>query len=124
MIGCSFHIFETIVHALIDPGSTHSYVCTSILSLGSLPKSETRYDILVINPLGHSVIMNRVYKDCPIRIREYEFSRDLMWRPMCHQYFYFYDKINYQCKYKYISNTVDLCYLFLDTIQIILKFLI
>ena len=45
----NFHIFETIVHALIDLGSTHSYVCTFILSLGSLPKSETRYDILVTN---------------------------------------------------------------------------
>ena len=74
----NFHIFETIVHALIDPGSTHSYVCTSIPSLGSLPKSETRYDFLVTNPLGHSVIVNRVYRDCPIRIREYEFPGDLI----------------------------------------------
>ena len=40
MIVGNFHI-ETIVHALIDPGSTHSYVCTSILRLGGLPKSET-----------------------------------------------------------------------------------
>ena len=36
----NFHIFKTIIHALIDPRSTHSYVCTSIPSLGSLPKSE------------------------------------------------------------------------------------
>ena len=64
----NFHIFETIVHALIDPRSTHSYVCTSILRLGNLPKSETKYDILVTNPLGHSVIVNRVHRDCPIRI--------------------------------------------------------
>ena len=69
----NFHIFDTIVHALIDPGLTPSYVCTSISSLGSLPKSETEYDILVTNSLGHNVIVNRVYKDCPIRIREYEF---------------------------------------------------
>ena len=74
----NFHIFETIVHALIDPGSTHSYVCTSISSLGSLPKSETRHDILVTNPLGHSVIVNRVYRDCPIRIGEYEFLGELI----------------------------------------------
>ena len=73
-----FSIFETNVYALIDPGSTHSYVCTSILSLGSLPKSETENDILVTNPLGHSVIVNRVYKDFPIRIREYEFLGDLI----------------------------------------------
>ena len=71
-----FSIFETNVYALIDPSSTHSYICTTILSLGSLPKSETEYDILVTNPLGHSVIVNRVYRYWPIRIREYEFLRD------------------------------------------------
>ena len=70
-----FSIFETNVYALIDPGSTHSYICTTIPSLGSLPKSEIEYDILVTNPLGYSVIVNRVYIDCPIRIREYEFPR-------------------------------------------------
>ena len=74
----NFNIFDTIVHALIDPGSTHSYVCTSILRLGGLPKSEIEYDILVTNPLGHSVIVNKVYRDCPIRIREYEFPGDLI----------------------------------------------
>ena len=73
-----FSIFKTNVYALIDPGSTHSYVCTSIPSLGSLQKSEIEYDILVTNPLEHSVIMNRVYRDCPIRIREYEFPGDLI----------------------------------------------
>ena len=78
VIVCNFYIFETIIHALIDPSSTHSYICTTILSLGSLPKSKTKYNILVTNPLRHSVIVNRVYKDCPIRIREYEFPRDLI----------------------------------------------
>ena len=73
-----FSIFETNAYALIDPGSTHSYICTTIPSLGSLPMSETEYDILVTNPLGHNVIVNRVYRDCPIRIRENEFLRDLI----------------------------------------------
>ena len=45
----NFYIFETIIHVLIDPGLTHSYICTAILSLGSLPKSKTEYDILVTN---------------------------------------------------------------------------
>ena len=66
------------MHALIDLGSTHSYICTDIPSLGKLPRSETEYDILVTNPLGHSVIMNRVYRDCLIKIREYEFLGDLI----------------------------------------------
>ena len=68
MIVGNFYIFETILHALIDPGSTHSYICNTIPSLGSLPKSKIEYDILVTNLLGHSVIVNRVYRDCPIRI--------------------------------------------------------
>ena len=41
----NFYIFETIVHALIDTGSTHSYICTTIPSLGSLLKSKIEYDI-------------------------------------------------------------------------------
>ena len=69
VIVCNFYIFETVVHALIDPGSIHSYIRTAIPSLGSLLKSETEYDILVTNPLRHSVIVNRVYRDCPT---EYE----------------------------------------------------
>ena len=52
VIVCNFYIFETIVHALIDPGSTHSYICTTILSLSSIPKSKTEYDILVQIHLG------------------------------------------------------------------------
>ena len=74
----NFYIFETILHALIDPSSTHSYNCTTVPSLGSLSKSKTEYDILVTNPLGHSVIVNRVYRDYPIKIREYEFLRYLI----------------------------------------------
>ena len=64
----NFTIFDTIMHALIDPGSTQSYICTDIPNLGNLPRSETKYDILVMKPLGHSVIVNRVYRDFPNRI--------------------------------------------------------
>ena len=63
----NFNIFDTIVHALIDLRSTNSYVFTSIPSLDSFPKSETDHDILITNPIGHSVV-NRVYRDCHIRI--------------------------------------------------------
>ena len=74
----NFTVFDTIVHALIDPWSTHSYVCTNIPNLGNLPRSDIEYDILVTNPLGHSVIVNKVYRDSPIKLREYEFLGDLI----------------------------------------------
>ena len=78
VIAGNFQIFDTTVHALIDPGSTHSYICIDIPNLGKLSRSETEYDILVTNPLGHSGIVNRVYRDCPIKMREYEFLGDLI----------------------------------------------
>ena len=46
--------------------------------MGNLPRSETEYDILVLNSLGHSVIVNILYRDCPIKIQEYEFLGDLI----------------------------------------------
>ena len=68
VIAGNFKIFYTTVHALIDPGSTHSYICTDIPNLGKLPRNETENDILVTNPLDHSVIVNIMYRDCPIKI--------------------------------------------------------
>ena len=68
VIVSNFQIFDTTVHALIDPRLTHSYICTDIPSVKNLSRSGTEYDILVTNPLGHSVIVNKVYRDFPIRI--------------------------------------------------------
>ena len=31
-----------------------------------------------MNPLGHRVILNKIYRDCPIKIRECEFLGDLI----------------------------------------------
>ena len=70
----NFTIFDTIVDALIDLGSAHSYVCTDIPNLGNLPMSETEYDILVTNSLGHSVMVNKVYRYCPIKIKSMSFQ--------------------------------------------------
>ena len=74
VINGHFYIFETIVHALIDPGSTHSYICTTIPSLGSLPKIKIEYDILVTNRLGHSVIVNRVTEIAPLEYESMSFQ--------------------------------------------------
>ena len=61
------------MHALIDPGSTHSYVCTEHL-FDKMPSVEQlAYDMHVTSPLVHSVRVNRVYKNCPLVIYEREF---------------------------------------------------
>ena len=42
----NFQIFDTTVHALIDLGSTHSYIFTDIPTVKNLPSSRTEYDIV------------------------------------------------------------------------------
>ena len=66
------------IHALIDLGSTHSYVCIEHLfdKLSSVKQLE--YGMHVTSPLGHSVNVNRVYKNCPIVIHDRKFSADLI----------------------------------------------
>ena len=47
------------MHALIDPGSTHSYVCIEHV-FDKIPIVEQlEYDMHVTSPLGHGVSMNR-----------------------------------------------------------------
>ena len=76
-----FSLCDIEMHALIDLGSTHSYICTEhvfdrIPSVEKLP-----YDMHVTNPLGHSVNFNIVYKNCPTVINDREFPVDLIALP-------------------------------------------
>ena len=69
----NFTLYEIEMHALIDPGSTHSYVCIEQLS-DKLPSVEPlAYDMHVTSPLGHSVRVNRVYKNCSLMVHDKEF---------------------------------------------------
>ncbi|KAL5840453.1 hypothetical protein ACOSQ4_013061 [Xanthoceras sorbifolium] len=81
MIAGIISIFDTTAIALIDPGSTHSYICDAMLKHRNLETEPTEYDVLVRNPIGQSVVVNRVYRNCPIRIQECEFPGDLMELP-------------------------------------------
>ena len=73
-----FSLYNTEMHALIDPSSIHSYVCTEH-SFDKIPLVEQlAYDIHVTSPLRHSISVNRVYKICLIMIHDREFFADLI----------------------------------------------
>ncbi|XP_021629643.1 uncharacterized protein LOC110627604 [Manihot esculenta] len=76
-----FSIFGRSVHALIDPGSTHSYICIPITNKKELQADILDQDIVVTNPLGHSVVVSKVFKDCPILIHGHIFHGDLIELP-------------------------------------------
>ena len=73
-----FSLYDIEKHALIDLGSTHSIICFEHVfdrmpSIEKLP-----YDMLVTSSLGHSVRVNRVYKNCHLMTHDREFSIDLL----------------------------------------------
>ena len=76
-----FSLYDNEMHALIDPRSTHSYVCMEHV-FDKVPAMEKlAYDMHVTSPLGHSVSVNSVYRNCPIVIQEREFLADLITSP-------------------------------------------
>ena len=63
-----FSLYDIEMHALVDPGSTHSYVCIEHV-FDKVPGMEKlAYDMHVTSPLGHSVSVNSVYRNCLIVI--------------------------------------------------------
>ena len=78
----TFTLFDIELYSLIDPGSTRSYICMEQMS-DKLPSVELlAYDLLVTSPLGHSVRVNRVYKNCPLLVHDREISVDLIAFPV------------------------------------------
>ncbi|KAA3466185.1 zf-CCHC domain-containing protein/RVP_2 domain-containing protein [Gossypium australe] len=78
VITSTFFLYETDVVALIDPGSTHSYICVNLVSSKNLFVDSTEFVIKVLNPLGKYVLVDKVCKNCPLMTRGYCFMADLM----------------------------------------------
>ena len=78
MIVGIFSLYDIEFHALINPSSTHSYICIEHV-FDKMPSVEQLpYDMLVTSPMGHSVRVNRVYKNCHLMTHDKEFSADLL----------------------------------------------
>ena len=76
-----FSLYDIEMHALIDPGSTHSYVCMEHVFDTVLVMDKLAYDMHVTSPLGNDVSVNSVYRNCPIIIQAREFLADLITLP-------------------------------------------
>ncbi|VFR03191.1 unnamed protein product [Cuscuta campestris] len=61
-----FSLFDTVMHVLIDPGSTLYYICVHMPEKADIMKERLEQPILVSNPLGHSMRLDHVYQDCPL----------------------------------------------------------
>ncbi|KAA3487882.1 Gag protease polyprotein-like protein [Gossypium australe] len=77
----TFSIFYINVYALIDPKSSHSYICTTLPNKRNLPFESTNYTIRVTNSLGQCVLVNKICRTCPLKIWGYYFPANLMLLP-------------------------------------------
>ena len=76
-----FSLYGIEMHGLIDPGSTHSYVCMEHVFDKVPAMDKLAYAMHATSPLGHSISVNSVYRNCPIVIQAREFLADLITLP-------------------------------------------
>ncbi|KAA3474134.1 DNA/RNA polymerases superfamily protein [Gossypium australe] len=77
----TFLIFGVPYTALIDVGSTHSYVASSIVETMSLVPVTASRRMTVLSPLGYSVEVDKLYRDVPLELQGVVFVADLMELP-------------------------------------------
>ncbi|MCF6818978.1 hypothetical protein L3H38_11060, partial [Corynebacterium sp. MC-19] len=65
------------MYALIDPGSTLSFISPLVACTINMP-SEPIEPVEVATPVGNSIIVNRVYKSCPVRVCDHSTQADLI----------------------------------------------
>ncbi|KAA3473357.1 DNA/RNA polymerases superfamily protein [Gossypium australe] len=77
----TFTLHDISIVALIDPGSTHSYICMKLTSSMSMIVKSTKFVVKVSNPLGKHVLVVKVCKSCLLTIRGHCFLANLMLLP-------------------------------------------
>ncbi|RVX02251.1 hypothetical protein CK203_028319 [Vitis vinifera] len=74
----TLRIHTLFARALIDPGSTYSFVSVSFAGLLGLSIDNMNFDLFVANPLGDSVVVNKIISDCYVTIGYREMTVDLV----------------------------------------------
>ncbi|XP_052877279.1 uncharacterized protein LOC128283902 [Gossypium arboreum] len=78
VIMATFFIHNIPYTALIDVGSMHSYIaCTVSETLGIMVENTTS-QVTVLNSLGQSVRVNKLFKDVPLEVQAMVFLANLM----------------------------------------------
>ncbi|KAK8976607.1 hypothetical protein V6N11_057207 [Hibiscus sabdariffa] len=82
VIAGTFTIYSVPYFALLDNGSTHSYISSTASRDLQTPVEPTDKALTVMSPVGQSVTVDRVYRRCPLMVQEETFPADLMELPL------------------------------------------
>ena len=78
MVTGTLHVFSFPVYALLDPGSTLSFVIPLVASKFCLLLEILHEPFLVSTPIGEDIRAETVYKECPINILDRVTYADLI----------------------------------------------
>ncbi|VFQ64092.1 unnamed protein product [Cuscuta campestris] len=76
-----FSLFDTPMLALIDPGSTLSYICVPMPEKSDIQRGDLEYPMVVSNPLGHNMQLHHLYRNCPLTAHGHQLSANLIELP-------------------------------------------
>lgn len=74
----TLHLFSHDVKVLVDPGSTHFFMSSRLMTHIDATPELLKYELVISTPLGKTMVAELVYKSCVIRIREVELLADLI----------------------------------------------
>ena len=78
VVTSTLHVFSFLVYALLDPGSTLSFVTPLVAIKFDLLPEILHEPFLVSTPIGDDIISKKVYKECPINILDRVTHADLI----------------------------------------------
>ena len=78
VVTVTFRIHTLFFRALIDLGSTHSFVSVFFAGLLGMPIDNMDFDLFVATPLGDSVVVDKIIRDCCVMIGYREMTVDLI----------------------------------------------
>ncbi|RVW31995.1 Transposon Tf2-12 polyprotein [Vitis vinifera] len=74
----TLRIHTLFARALINPGSTHSFVSVSFAGLLGMSIDNMDFDLFVATPLGDSIVLNKIIRDYCVMIGYIEMTVDLV----------------------------------------------
>ena len=78
VVASTIRIHTLFDSALIDPGSTHSFVSVSFAALLGMSVASMDFDLIVATPMGDFVVTSKILKDCLMMIGYREIPVDLV----------------------------------------------
>ncbi|KAA3481414.1 protease [Gossypium australe] len=77
----TFLIFGLPFTTLVDIGSTHSYVASTVPRTLNIEFEIASREMTVISPLGQSVVVNKLFRNVPLEVQGIDFPTDLIELP-------------------------------------------